>query len=143
METAYSMLNQSLQQILTGFAVLVDPSVDAASFFPTSQLNFERSIVLRRELWELVQLTQAAEDDPEKPHVDALDQALRKFINGSLHFLFYKDTETFERFVEEIMVTNQAKDLVPILHRFRAYLETLFGQVNLRAVFEKHPFEHN
>jgi len=143
METAYSMLNQSLQQILTGFAVLVDPSVDAASFFPTSQLNFERSIVLRRELWELVQLTQAAEDDPEKPHVDALDQALRKFINGSLHFLFYKDTETFERFVEEIMVTKQAKDLVPILHRFRAYLETLFGQVNLRAVFEKHPFEHN
>ena len=41
------------------------------------------------------------------------------------------------------MVTKQAKDLVPILHRFRAYLETLFGQVNLRAVFEKHPFEHN
>jgi hypothetical protein len=143
MESAYSMLNQSLQQILTGFAILVDPSVDPASFFPASKLNFERSLVLRRELWELVQLTQAAENDPEKPQVDELDGALRKFIDGSLHFLFYKDTETFERFVEEIMVTKQAKDLVPILHRFGAYLETLFGHVNLRAVFEKHPFEHN
>jgi len=30
---------------------------------------------------------------------------------------------------------------VPILHRFGAYVETLFAQVNMRAVLEKHPFE--
>jgi hypothetical protein len=54
---------------------------------------------------------------------------------------FYKDKETFERFAEEIIVTKEKKDLVPILHRFGAYVETLFAQVNMRAVLEKHPFE--
>ena len=32
-------------------------------------------------------------------------------------------------------------NLAPILHRFGAYLETLFGQVNLRMVLAQHPFE--
>jgi len=31
---------------------------------------------------------------------------------------------------------------VPILHRFGAYLETLFGQVNMRTVLADHPFEN-
>jgi hypothetical protein len=68
-------------------------------------------------------------------------QALTAFQNGSMRYLFYKDTETVERFIEEILVTNQNKDLVPILHRFGAFLETLFGQVTLRTVLQKHPFE--
>ena len=51
-----------------------------------------------------------------------------------------KDKETVERFVEEILVTSDKKDLVPILHRFGAYLETLFGQVNMRTVLAKQPF---
>jgi len=54
--------------------------------------------------------------------------------------LFYKDTETVERFIEEVLVTTDKKDLVPILHRFGAYIETLFGQVNMRTVLAKHPF---
>jgi hypothetical protein len=143
METAYSMLNESFQQILTGLARIIDPSVDSASLFPASKANFEQSLVLRRELWDLVRLTKAAEREPEKRRVAELNDALSKFMGGTVRFLFYKDTDTFERFVEEILVPKQTKDLVPILHRFGAYLETLFGQVNLRAVFEKHPFEVN
>ena len=91
----------------------------------------------------VVRLTQAAEKEPEKQQIDTLGRALHDFMNGAVHFLFYKDTETVERFVEEILVTKQKKDLVPILHRFGAYLETLFGQVNMRAVLEKHPFDSN
>lgn len=141
MESAYSMLNGSFQQILTGLGRIIDPSVDATALFPTSKANFERSLVLRRELWDLVQLTKDAESSPEKDRVSALNKSLRKFMSGTVRFLFYKDIDAFERFVEEILVTNQTKDLVPILHRFGAYLETLFGQVNLRGVFENHPFE--
>jgi hypothetical protein len=55
--------------------------------------------------------------------------------------LFYKDRESVERFVEEILRTHDRKDLVPILHRFGAYLETLFGHVNNRTVLRDHPFE--
>ncbi len=141
METAYAMLNESFQQTLAGLARLVDQSVDVAVLFPSYRINFERSLMLRSDLWKLVRLTQAAEQEPEKKEVDSLNRSLREFMGGSVRFLFYKDTETFERFVEEILVTKQKTDIVPILHRFGAYLETLFGQVNMRAVLEKHPFE--
>ena len=140
-ETAYAMLNESFQQTLAGLARLIDPSVDVVTLFPSYRINCERSLALRSDLWKLVRLTQTAEQEPEKNEVDALNRALREFTNGSIRFLFYKDTETFERFVEEILVTKQKKDLVPLLHRFGAYLETLFGQVSMRAVLEKHPFE--
>ena len=140
METAFSMLNESFQQTLAGMARLIDPTVNVVALFPNYQVNFERSLSLRRELWNLVRLTQAAEQEPEKTQIDSLNKSLRDFMNGTINFLFYKDTETFERFVEEILVTKQTKDLVPILHRFGAYLETLFGQVSMRAVLEKHPF---
>lgn len=141
METAYAMLNGSFQQTLAGLARLIDPTVDVVTLFPSYRINFERSLTLRGDLWKLVRLTQTAEQEPEKNAVDTLNKALREFTNGSIRFLFYKDTETFERFVEEILVTKQTKDLVPLLHRFGAYLETLFGQVSMRAVLEGHPFD--
>jgi hypothetical protein len=56
--------------------------------------------------------------------------------------LFYKDLETVERFIEEILRTQSKNDIVPILHRFGAYLETLFGQVNMRTVLANHPFDY-
>jgi hypothetical protein len=143
METAYSVLNESFQQILSSLAKLVDPNVDHATLFPSFKQNAERSITLRRELWNLVRLAQAAEANPDKRRVQALDNALSEFMEGPIKYLFYKDTETVERFVEEISVAKQELDLVPILHRFGAYLETLFGQVNMRSVLEKHPFEPN
>ena len=141
METAYSLLNEGFQQILAGFARLIDPKVNNLDLFPTFKIKFEQSLVLRQELWSLARLVQSAENDPMESNVQKLSDELRKFMKETVRFLFYKDTETVERFVEEILVTKQNKDLVPILHRFGAYLETLFGQVNLRAVLEKHPFE--
>lgn len=141
METAHSLLNEGFQQMLAGFARLIDPKADILKLFPNFALKLERSLSLREELWKVVNLVQAAENSPEQREIDAMQQALREFMRGNVQHLFYKDTETVERFVEEILVTQLKKDLVPILHRFGAYLETLFGQVNLRAVLEKHPFE--
>jgi len=141
METAYSILNESFQHILAGLVRFVDPTIDGFSLFPSFRSNYERSLALRGELWKLVQLTKTAEANPEKKRVQLLNKALREFMLGPIRYLYYKDTETFERFVEEIMITKEERDLVPILHRFGAYLETLFGQVNMRAVLEKVPFE--
>ena len=64
---------------------------------------------------------------------------LREFVETTVRFLFYKDIETFERFAEEVFAARQSSDLVPILHRFGAYLETLYGQVNLRFVLNDGP----
>lgn len=140
-EAAHALMTESFQHTLVGLARLIDPSVEATKMFPSFQVKIERSLLLRSELWYLVEMTQAAEASPQKEKINALILSLKKFVNGTLRFLFYKDTETFERFVEEILVTKQEKDLVPILHRFGAYLETLFGQVSMRAVLENHPFE--
>lgn len=141
-ESAYALLTESLQHILTGFARQFDPQIDAFRLFPNFGEKLERSLVLRDELYDILILVQTAERTPDTANTASLNQALLKYMDEALGFLFYKDTETVERFVEEILVTRQKKDLVPILHRFGAYLETLFAQVNMRAVLEKHPFEH-
>ena len=141
METSYSLLNEGFQQILAGFARVVDPKINNVDLFPTFKVKFEQSMILRKELWALAKLAQAVETDPARQKIETLQKSLHEFMSGTVRFLFYKDTETVERFVEEILVTKQNKDLVPILHRFGAYLETLFAQVNLRTVLEKHPFE--
>ena len=140
-ETAYALLNDSFQQILAGFARLIDPSTDPATIFPNFTVKFEQSIVLRKDMWKILKSVQAAEQNPDKAKIDRVNKDLTAFLHETLGFMFYKDKETVERFVEEILIARDKKDLVPILHRFGAYLETLFGQVNMRSVLLAHPFD--
>ncbi|MCY7374351.1 MAG: hypothetical protein LH472_00035 [Pyrinomonadaceae bacterium] len=143
METAYSLLNDSFQQTLVTFAQLIEPNIEPTKLFPNFQSKLQQSQILRRNLWQTLQVVQETEKNPEKTKLDALHKQLNDFNDTTLHFLFYKDMETVERFIEEVLVTPDKKDLVPILHRFGAYLETLFGQVNMRTVLAGHPFESN
>lgn len=133
-ETAHSLLNDGFQQILAGFAKLLDQKTDVIELFPSFRLKLDRSIILRDELGRLVRTIQAAETKAEKKEIDAMRKAVKEFMKGSVRYLFYKDSETVERFIEEIFVTKGNDDLVPLLHRFGAYLETLYGQVSMRAV---------
>ncbi len=142
-ETAFSLLNDSFQQTVLTFAQLVEPNIEPTKLFPNFQSKLKQSLVLRQNLWETFQSVKKAEQNPEKTQLDSLNKQVTDFLNNSLHFLFYKDMETVERFIEEVLVTNDKKDLVPILHRFGAYLETLFGQVNMRIVLANHPFENS
>jgi hypothetical protein len=141
-ETAYALLNDSFQQTLVSFARLIDPQLDARVVFPDFQTKFEQSIVLRRDLWRILQIVKIAEQQTNANSLLELRRQLGSFLETSLRFLFYKDQETVERFVEEILITTDKKDLVPILHRFGAYLETLFGQVNMRTMLANHPFDY-
>lgn len=139
-ETAYSLLNESFQQILTGLARHIDESADMFELFPNFSAKRINSGRLRSALFRIGELTRTAELDPGKANIASLHEALKNFSDNELVYLFFKDIETFERFVEEILVTKQKKDLVPILHRFAAYVETLFAQVNMRAVLADQPF---
>jgi hypothetical protein len=140
-ETAYSLLNDSFQQILTGFARLIDPSISTLDLFPSFRVKLEHSLQLREHLAGVRRVVRAAEQTPEKAKLDELKKELGNHLSSTMQFLFYKDRETIERFAEEVMAAGDKKDLVPILHRFGAYLETLFGQVNMRTVLADHPFE--
>jgi hypothetical protein len=53
----------------------------------------------------------------------------------------YKDWDSFDRFVEEIESAATGAQLEPVLNRFETFLETLFGQVNIRAALSGHPFD--
>jgi hypothetical protein len=140
-ETAYSLLNDSLQMTLVNFARLVDPEIEPTEIFPNLQTKEEQSLVLRENMWRMLQSVKDAEQDPENSDVDSLRLQIEKFRDENLYYLFYKDMETVDRFIEEVLVTDEKKDLVPLLHRFGAYLETLLGLVNMRVVLANHPFE--
>lgn len=140
-ETAYSLLNDSFQQTLVNFAQVIEPEIKAEELFPNFKTKLKQSLVLRQNLWEILQSVKQVERSAEKNGLDLLHAQLKDFLDSALHFLFYKDMETVERFIEEVLVTENRKDLVPVLHRFGAYLETLFGQINMRTVLARHPFE--
>lgn len=142
-ETSYSLLNDSFQQTLVTFAQLIEPEIEPTKLFPNFQSKLQQSKTLRQNLWKAFQSVQEVEKNPEKEKIEELHRKLTEFSKTTLHFLFYKDMETVERFIEEVLVTRDNKDLVPILHRFGAYLETLFGQVNMRAVLVNDPFDYN
>lgn len=142
-ETAFSLLNDSFQQTLVTFAQMIQPNIEATKLFPNFQSKLQQSQTLRRNLWKTFQAVQDAEKNPEKAKLDGLHKHLTEFNQTTLQYLFYKDMETVERFIEEVLITPDKKDLVPILHRFGAYLETLFGQVNMRAVLANDPFDYN
>lgn len=140
-EAAHGLLRDSFQQTLVGFAQLIESEIDAYKLFPNFQTKQEQSIILRSELWLAMKNVQEAEKNPETYPLIELHEKLNAFMKKAMKYLMYKDWETLERFIEEVIRTNNKTDLVPILHRFGAYLETLFGQVNMRVVLANHPFE--
>jgi hypothetical protein len=140
-ETAYELLSDSFRQILAGFARVIDPEIRPSDLFPNFQTKLEQSLALRQNLWQVLKAVQAAEQKPEKNLLETASRELREFLDKSVAFLFHKDRETLERFAEEIFATTERKDIVPILHRFGAYVETLLAQVNMRTVLTNHPFD--
>ena len=139
-ETAHGLLNDCFQQALVNFAQIIEPSIKAHDLFPTLETKFQQSVRLRNDLWRVMQVVKNAEQNPESVQLKNLREKLTDFLNNTMHYLFYKDLETIERFIEEVLNTTSRTDLVPILHRFGAYLETLLGQVNMRVVLANHPF---
>ncbi len=140
-ETSYELLNDSFRHILAGFARMGEPGIDIADLFPEFKTKLQRSLTLREALWNSLRLVKAAEQDPSETILKDLRGSLEVFLAEPVSFLFFKDQETVERFCEEVLSTNEKKDLVPVLHRFAAYLETLLGQVNMRAVLAAHTFQ--
>lgn len=141
-ETSYSLLNDSFQQTLVNFAQMVEPNIEPHKIFPDFMTKLEQSLALRQNLWSIQLEVRKVEQNPETSSTEDLYEKLNSFLEKNLRFLFYKDCETVERFAEEVLRTNNKKDLVPILHRFGAYLETLLGQVNMRTALANHPFDY-
>ena len=141
-ENAHGLLRDCFQQSTVALAQLFNPSLEGTNLFTNFQTKLDQSLRLRRDLWLLLEKVRRAEQDGRRPQSASLIERLVAFRQGSQRFLMYKDREAFERFLDEVGAAARGKaELTPVLHRFAAYLETLFGQVNMRAALAAHPFD--
>jgi hypothetical protein len=141
-ETAHGLLSNSFRQSVIGIAQLFDNKIEGAQLFDAFQTRLEQSLVLRRDLWQLLQLVRRAEKEPGLELTRRLLKKLNSFYEGSLRYLMFKDWETCERFLEEIGAARGAAELAPVLHRFTAYLEALSNQVGMRVALSNHSFDY-
>jgi len=141
-ENTHGLLRDSFQQTLVALIQIFDPTIDGSRLFQSFHSRLEQSLTLRRDLWILLQLVRQAEKDRDRRPLAPLLERLEAFREGSLRFLMYKDWESFERFVAEVLAARGAVELTPVLHRFGTYLEALFGQINMRTILADHTFDY-
>jgi hypothetical protein len=140
-ENATGLLRDCYQQSVVALAHSFEPGFDGGALFRSFTTKLEQSLELRRELWGLVLLVARSSADNHEPPATQVLEAMNAFGDGSQRYLMYKDWEALERFTEEIDSARDSGELSRTLHRFEAYLETLFGQVNMRAVLADRPFD--
>lgn len=140
-ENSFALLRDCFQQTLICLARLFEPEFDADQLFTNVRGRLEQSLLLREELWTLLELLRRAGRERDRRPVAPLVARLRAFEEGPMRFLMFKDWESFERFAAEVAAARGAAELGPVLHRFSTYLEALFNQINMRAALAEHPFD--
>jgi hypothetical protein len=131
---AHDVLTNCLQQSTITLAIMFDPGLVGATLFNNSDLRYRQSLQLCEDLSALLQLIETSEKNSEAPALEGLAAGIEKFRNDSLECLMYSDWPQFESFCERLKVASSSWELEPVLHQFRCYLETLLGQVRMRAV---------
>jgi len=142
-ENAHGLLRDCFQQITVALAQVFDPAFDGTRLFQTFRTRLEQSLVLRRDLWSLLEHVRRAEQEADEPRpLTPLLARLEAFQGSSMAHLMFKDWEAFERFVHELKEGKNPTELKNTLHRFGTFLEALFSQINMRAVLADHPFDY-
>ena len=142
-ETAHGLLRDSFQQSIITLAQSLDQNISALDLFDIVRTKLEQSIALRDDLWTLLTTIRQHERDPTAASHSLAEviESCRKFRDGSMQHLMYKDWEAFDLFVEELTRARTLAEAIPVLHRFATYLDALHGQINMRAVLKDHPFD--
>jgi hypothetical protein len=138
--TSYGILQNCFQQATIAMAQVFDPTLDGTAIFEDYKVKQEQSVMLRRELTLLLQKARKVEKEAGILQKLYFVNNLKQFHQEMMHFLMYRDWEEFEGFVNEIIKTiDEVGNLVPVLHRFTSYLETLLNHVSMRAVLNERP----
>lgn len=132
---AHDVLTNCLQQSTITLAMMFDSDLVGARLFNNSDMRYRQSLQLCADLSALLQLIDTSEKNNAGSTLVMLAAGIEKFRNESLECLMYSDWPQFESFCERINVAGgSSTDLEQVLHQFRCYLETLLGQVRMRAV---------
>jgi len=129
---AHDVLTNCLQQSTITLAIVFDPELDGTKLFNNSDMRFRQSLELCEDLAQLIQLVEAAEEN--QAAFGPLAEGVQKFRNESMELLMYSDWPQFENLCEQIDLQRGGQQLDAVLHQFHCYLETLLGQVRMRAV---------
>ena len=132
---SHGMLTNCLQQSTVTLAQVFDPNFSGAHFFKNSDARLQESLLLCRDLSDLIRSVRECEATLDGVSRKFIIDRVIKFRDEIMQFLMYKDWDEYERFAEAIVLSmGDSRKLAPVLHSFRCYLETLVGQVRLRAV---------
>lgn len=141
-ENSHGLLRDSFQQSVISLAQVFDADVQGTEVFPSFQTKLEQSLQIRLDIWKLLSYVRRFQEHGTKEGMAQLIERIALFRDASLKYLMYKDWDAYEMFLEEIIVARTLEEVQASLHRFAVFLETLLGQVNMRAVLADHPFEY-
>jgi hypothetical protein len=141
-ENAHGLLRDSFQQSIIALAHVFEPALLGSDVFPNYQTKLDQSLIVRLDIWKLLVFARRFVESGTKEGVATVIERIALFRDASLKNLMYKDWDSYESFLEEIIVARRIEDVFQILHRFSVYLETLLGHVNLRSVLVPHPFDY-
>jgi hypothetical protein len=134
LERAHGMLRNCFQQSTISLTQVFNPALDGEELFNDFPTRREEALILYRDLWNLVQLARRADRECDQFSVALLLAHLKRFRDGSMCYLMYKDWEEYERFVKKVAAARRVLEIGPALEGLACYLETLLGQVRLRSV---------
>ena len=132
---AHDLLTNCLQQSTISLAITFDRKLDGTKLFDNSDMRYRQSIQLCENISNLMELVEACGGRRQGSAFPSLIARVEVFRNESLECLMYSDWPQFESFCEKISLPEISSfELESVLHQFRCYLETLLGQVRMRAV---------
>jgi hypothetical protein len=132
---AHDLLTNCLQQSTISLAITFDRKLDGTKLFDNSDMRYRQSIQLCEDISNLMELVEACGGRRQSSAFAGLAARIEVFRNESLEYLMYSDWPQFESFCEQINLPEiSSVELESVLHQFRCYLETLLGQVRMRAV---------
>ena len=130
---AHGLLQNCFQQSTIILAQVFDPQIDGPAIFNNLEGKREESLQLSAELRELVRLASRAEKDAKPSSIKTLIERLKRFRDSTMHYLMYRDWETYEQFYEELATAINQEETEQVLHRLASYLETLYSHVRMRS----------
>lgn len=141
-ENSHGLLRNCLQQTIVGVANAFNPNLTGSEIFPDYQTFRDQSKKLRADLWHLIMHLRFYEAHVELAQEGQLIDHLVAFRDGSMRYLMFRDWEQLERLHDDIVGAPTVDALRRHIHLFATYLETLLGQINLRAVLMNDPFDY-
>ncbi len=141
-ENTHGLLRDCFQQSLVALATVFDPTFDGTADFDMFQTKLEQSLHLREDIWRLLCHLRRFESRPDKTAVAPLIERITLFRDTSLRFLMYKDWDEYDRFLDQVQSARNLEELLKTVHLLSTFLETLLGQINMRAVLANHPFDY-